>query len=175
MFSLQQQTATLAHLNVRTERHGDEPAGGADLKISFTTGNGILSEFHPRLRHGLYKAEEAPNQAEMAVGEALTERIYADLIDRVRLKHDLKGATVLIGFGLGGSSDIQMDPVDVDGFQAELHEGGSVTLTFRVKCHPTGEQVKKLYEVLGNEITISVTPAIEKQGALGLNLEPEAA
>ncbi|CPI68089.1 Uncharacterised protein [Bordetella pertussis] len=44
-----------------------------------------------------------------------------------------------------------------------------------MKCHPTGEQVKKLHEVLGNEITISVTPAIEKQGALGLNLEPEAA
>lgn len=25
MFSLQEQTAILAHLNVRTERHGDEP------------------------------------------------------------------------------------------------------------------------------------------------------
>lgn len=31
MFSLQEQTATLAHQNVRTERHGAEPAGGADL------------------------------------------------------------------------------------------------------------------------------------------------
>ncbi|WP_050556321.1 hypothetical protein [Bordetella bronchiseptica] len=36
MFSLQEQTAPLAHLNVRTERHGDEPLGGADLKIAFT-------------------------------------------------------------------------------------------------------------------------------------------
>jgi hypothetical protein len=50
-----------------------------------------------------------------------------------------------------------------------------VIITFRVKCHPSGEQVKKLYEVLGNDITISITPAVEKQGSLGLNLEPEAA
>lgn len=47
MFSLTEQTATLAHINVRAERHGDEPAGAADLKIQYTTGNGILSEFHP--------------------------------------------------------------------------------------------------------------------------------
>ena len=86
MFSITEQTATLAHINVRTERHGEEPAGAA-----------------------------------------------------------------------------------------EIMEGGSVIITFRVKCHPSGEQVKKLYEVLGNEITISITPAVDKQGSLGLNLEPEAA
>lgn len=82
---------------------------------------------------------------------------------------------MLIGFGLGGASDIELDPADVDGFAAELMEGGSVVITFRVKCHPSGEQIKKLYEVLGNEITISITPAQEKQQSLGLNLEPEAA
>ncbi|MGV8617399.1 hypothetical protein ACV36Q_30100 [Pseudomonas aeruginosa] len=56
MFSITEQTATLAYINVRTERHGEEPAGAADLKIQFTAGNGVLSEFHPRLRHALYKA-----------------------------------------------------------------------------------------------------------------------
>ena len=59
----------------------------------------------------------------------------------------------------------------MDGFSAEILEGGSCSYTFRVKCHPSGEQVKKLYEVLGREITITVTPAIEKQGSLGLPVE----
>lgn len=31
MFSITEQTATLAHINVRPENHGDEPADGADL------------------------------------------------------------------------------------------------------------------------------------------------
>lgn len=166
MFSITEQTATLAHINVRTERHGDEPAGAADLKIHFTEGNGILSEFHPTLRSMLYKAEESPEQGEMPVGEALTVRRFGDLIEKIRLKHDLIGASVVIGFGLGGSSDIQLDTADVDGFAAEIMEGGSVIITFRIKSHPTGEQIKRLYEVLGSEITISVTPAVEKQGSL---------
>lgn len=169
MFSITEQTATLAHINVRTERHGDEPAGAADLKINFTDGNGVLSEFHPVLRSFLYKQEESPDQGEMPVGDALTVRRFGDLIEKIRLKHELVGAKVLIGFGLGGASDIELDPADVDGFAAELMEGGSVVITFRVKCHPSGEQIKKLYEVLGNEITISITPAQEKQQSLGLD------
>ncbi|CAB3846104.1 hypothetical protein LMG3482_01877 [Achromobacter deleyi] len=171
MFSITEQTATLAHINVRTERHGDEPAGAADLKINFTDGNGVLSEFHPVLRSFLYKQEESPDQGEIPVGDALTVRRFGDLIEKIRLKHELIGALVVIGFGLGDSSDIDLDPADVDGFAAELMEGGSVVITFRVKCHPSGEQIKKLYEVLGNDITISITPAIEKQATLGLTLE----
>lgn len=172
MFSITEQTATLAHINVRTERHGEEPAGAADLKISFTDGNGVLSEFHPRLRHALYKAEEDPQQGSVdGVQPEPTVRVFGDLIEKIRLKHELIGAKVLIGFGLGGSSDIELDPADVDGFGLELMEGGTVITTFRVKCHPSGEQIKKLYEVLGNEITITVTPAVEKQQTLGLDLE----
>lgn len=175
MFSITKQTATLAHINVRTERHGEEPAGAADLKISFTDGNGVLSEFHPVLRSFLYKQEESPDQAEMPVGEALTVRRFGDLIEKLRLKHELIGASVLIAFGLGGDSDIELETADVDGFSVEMMEGGSVITTFRVKCHPSGEQVKKLYEVLGNQITITITPAQEKQGSLELAPEAETA
>jgi len=171
MFSITEQTATLAHINVRTERHGEEPAGAADLKISFTDSNNVLSEFHPVLRPFLYKQEESPDQGEMPVGDALTVRRFGDLIEKIRLKHELIGASVVIGFGLGGASDIELDTADVDGFAVEMMEGGSVITTFRVKCHPSGEQVKKLYEVLGNDITISITPAVDKQQTLGLNLE----
>lgn len=177
MFSITEQTATLAHINVRTERHGEEPAGAADLKVQYAAGNGTLSEFHPRLRHALYKAEEDPQQGSVdGVQPEPTVRVFGDLIDKIRLKHELVGAKVVIGFGLGGpGSDIELDPADVDGFALTLMEGGTVITSFRVKCHPSGEQIKKLYEVLGNEITISITPAQEKQQSLGLNLEPEAA
>lgn len=171
MFSLSEQTAELSHVNVRTERHGDEPAGAADLKITFTDSNELLSEFHPRLRFGLYKTDTDSNLPIELTGDIPTVRIFGDLIERIRLKHELKGATVVIGFGLGGASDIELDPADVDTFHAELMEGGSCVYSFRVKCHPSGEQVKRLYEVLGREITISVTPAIEKQGSLGLPVE----
>lgn len=168
MFSLETQKVVLAHLNVRPEKHGDENVGGADLKITFTGSNGLLSEFHPSLRSFMYKAEESGQETLVPDVEALTVRRFGDLIGTLRLKHELKGATVVIGFGLGGSSDIELDTVDVDHFAVEIMEGGSVAASFRVKCNPTGEQVKRLYEVMGGEIDISVTPAVETQGSLGV-------
>jgi len=171
MFSIQEQTATLAHLNVRTEKHGDKPHGGADIKLSFTASNGLLAEFHPVLRANLYRAEDTPsNQDDIFVAgtpgspvESLTVRRFGDLIEGINLKHELKGATVVIGFGLGGASDIDFETVDVSNFHVDLMEGGSCNYSFRVKCSPTGEQIKKLYEVLGGEVTVTVVPPTDKQ------------
>ncbi|OMG85424.1 hypothetical protein [Achromobacter xylosoxidans] len=174
MFNLYQQTAKLAQFKPRVERHGDEPAGAADLYINFTDSNSILTELHPRLRHALYKADENDPQGSTVPPEP-TQRVFGDLIEELKFKRELKGAAVVIGFGLGAPSDIVLDPVDVLNFSAGLMEGGSVNIAFRVKCHPTSDQAKKLYEVMGREITVTVTPAVEKQGSLGLNLEPEAA
>lgn len=174
MFSIHQQTAKLAHLNVRAEKHGDEDVGAADLKITFTDSSGILSEFHPTLRSMMYKAPKTPADQEdifEPAQESLTVRRFGTLIEVLRLKHEVKGATVIIGFGLGGASDIELETVDVDHFSAELLEGGSVNLTFRVKCAPTSDQIARLYEVLGGEITITVMPPDDPQQSL----LPEAA
>ncbi|WP_258304812.1 hypothetical protein, partial [Escherichia coli] len=81
--------------------------------------------------------------------EALTVRRFGNLIERLRLDFSLKGADVVIGFGLGGDSDISMDCVDVDSFFVTLMEGGTIGLTFRIKARPSGEQIKKLYEIMG--------------------------
>ncbi|MEJ2897549.1 hypothetical protein RVU96_10605 [Bordetella avium] len=170
MFSLDSQKVTLAHLNVRPENHGDEKVGGADLKIAFTESNGLLAMFHPVLRDALYRKEETPpNQEEIFQGspaDQLTVRKFGDLICPLRLKYELKGASVVIGFGLGGASNIDFETADVDHFSVELMEGGSARYGFRVKCNPTGEQIKRLYEVLGGEVDITVTPAVDKQGSL---------
>lgn len=172
-FELETTTAKLIHLNPRPEKHGEENVPACDLKVQVQAGSEILSMIHPTLRAMLYKADEQQGQ----IADALpTVRRFGNLIERLRLGVKLVGASVVIGFGLGGAgSDIELDTVDVDGFSAELMEGGSVILTFRIKATPSGEQMKRLYEVMGGEIDISITPAQEKQQSLGLNLEPEAA
>ncbi|MDQ1758985.1 hypothetical protein DAI43_17030 [Achromobacter xylosoxidans] len=172
-FELETTTAKLIHLNPRPEKHGEENVPACDLKVQVQAGSEILSMIHPTLRAMLYKPDEQQGQ----IAEALpTVRRFGNLIERLRLGVKLVGASVVIGFGLGGAgSDIELDTVDVDGFSAELMEGGRVILTFRIKATPSGEQMKRLYEVMGGEIDISITPAQEKQQSLGLNLEPETA
>lgn len=169
-FELHQQTAILRHINPRTEKHGDEDVPAADLKIEIIDNNEMLSMFHPTLRGFLYVAEDADDQLD-GMEPRLTRLRFGTLLERLTFDKALKGADVTIDFGVGGSSDIELQTVDVDKFRCTLMEGGSVSLEFRVKAQPTGEQIKKLYEVLGSEITLTVVPAIEKQGSLGLPVE----
>lgn len=170
-FQLEKQRATLIHLNPRAEKHGEENEPAADLKISVTDTNSLLAMFHPTLRSMFYKQDESEGQLEGM--DALTVRRFGPLIERVRLDFALKGADVTIGFGLGGASDVDLSTVDVDSFVLTLMEGGSVGMTFRVKARPSSEQIKRLYEIMGGEIDITVTPAIEKQGSLGLPTDVE--
>lgn len=169
-FELSQQTAILRHINPRTEKHGDEDVPAAYLKIEIIDSNEMLSMFHPTLRSFLYVEQDADEQLE-GMEPRLTKLRFGTLLERLTFDKALKGADVTIDFGVGGSSDIELQTVDVDKFRSTLMEGGSVSLEFRVKAQPTGEQIKKLYEVLGSEITLTVVPAIEKQGSLGLPVE----
>ena len=42
MLSLSRRTATLAHINVRTEKSGEENVSAVDLKITFRASNAFL-------------------------------------------------------------------------------------------------------------------------------------
>lgn len=171
-FELIEQTAKLSHINVRSETHGGETVVGADLKIVFVENNGILSEFHPRLRFAFYMKDENPQQASLEGQEPEPSiRVFGGLIKGFDIEYDLKGAEVVIKYGLGGSSDIHLETANINSFKVGLLEGGSVSMSFVIKCNPTSDQVSKLTELLGNEITISVKPAEEKQGSLGLPIE----
>lgn len=121
-FELETTRAKLIHLNPRPEKHGEENVPACDLKVQVQAGSEILSMIHPTLRAMLYKADEHQGQIEEAA--VPTVRRFGNLIERLRLGVKLVGASVVIGFGLGGAgSDIELETVDVDGFSADLMEG----------------------------------------------------
>lgn len=171
-FQLSQEKAKLVSINPYTEKHGDRDIPAASLKFQMDTGNGMLAMFHSSLRHHLYEKDDTNEQIEGV--ESLTRLRFGQMIRQIKTGISLKGAEVQIDFGLGGAkSDIYMETVTVDTVNLDLHEGGTVTMHFTVKGRPTGEQIKKLYEIFGNEVTITVTPAAEKQGSLGLPTDVE--
>lgn len=55
MFEITEGDVLLAHLNTRTEKHGDEDVGAIDLKIKCRAANTILDLFDPRLRSTLFQ------------------------------------------------------------------------------------------------------------------------
>lgn len=169
MFELETTKATFTKINVRSECHGNEKETGIDLFINIRTGNEILSELHPSLRHFLFVKNENPENESLAgIDDQLTVRRMGNLIETLGgLNCEVKGAEVVIGYGTGGRSDITLGPADVNKFNIEIFEGGSVDLGFKVSISkPGAENIKKLSELLGGEIDITVTPPVDPQGSL---------
>lgn len=68
------------------------------------------------------------------------------------------GAELTVHYGTGGKSDITLEDCTVDGFALEPMDGGTVVITFRVKCNPDEKAVGKLSTLMGGEIEFSLVP-----------------
>ena len=158
MFSLDKKSATLDNLNLRAEKHGDETVPAADLKVSMQASNLILNAFDQSLRLAFWRRPGAGEQAELIDDDSHLTVLRFPKIKTIKYEHELKGCAVEIEYGLGGTSNILLQWCDVDKFTFDPLEGGSVNVAFRVKCRPTGDQVARLYDLIQDDIVITITP-----------------
>lgn len=182
MLSMETRTATLIDLNPRTERHGEESVKAADLKMRFDAPNAILDEFCYGLLDALY---EAPPEPEATHPDQLFTKDDAPVpplpkvIRRWKLMPAFKwglemiGRKVTIAYGIG-ASDVVLDGSTVDKFEFTLLDGGTVTVTYRVKCYPDSEQIAALYDLLDSEVDITIELGKERKKRGQLSLDDDA-
>ncbi len=65
MFHLDRATATLAHVNLRAEIHGEDKKPAADLKLTITGPNSLLDLFDEKLRGAIYTSPPARDAEEL--------------------------------------------------------------------------------------------------------------
>ncbi|WP_103035275.1 hypothetical protein [Castellaniella caeni] len=159
MLSLDHQIGQFTNFNPRPEKHGPESVPGADLKISMTVSNDVLNEFQPTLKSMLFREPE-PNEEDLldkAGTPGLTRLRFGNRINKIGWAYDIVGADFTIHYGTG-KHDIELSDTTVDGFTFEPMDGGSVVVTFRVKCSPNEQQGGKLFTLMGGEIEFSLVP-----------------
>lgn len=160
--SMADQVGKFVNFNLRPEKHGDSNVPGADLKISFTSSNTMLADLHPSLKTFLFRAPE-PGEMDMvdqaSDGELPLNRLrFGSSVKSIRWNHEIVGAKFVVHYGTGGKSNITLDETTIDGFVIEPMDGGSVVITFRVKCNPDETSIAKLATLMGGEIEFSMTP-----------------
>lgn len=147
----------LAHLNVRTETHGEEDKTAIDLKCRWTTGNEALLQFHPMLRPALYSPPPADQVPVDGVEPGLPVRNFTHL-GPLRWGDEVR-ASLAIHHGLGDHEDILLGDCTVDGFAVECLEGGSVRITFTAKCVCEDERILgRLPLLLERDVPMTVLP-----------------
>lgn len=159
MFELDQQAAKLVHLNVREEKHGDDPVPAIDLKISADVPNTFLSQLHATLKWSLY--DKAPTVD--VVDDTHMPVLRYKMMEPIRWKGEMKEASIkIIGAEAAGNIDFI---AAVNMLLLDCLEGGTVRISFRVQAVVDAFMVGQLAALLGQDIEITIVPpakAIEK-------------
>lgn len=172
-FALPEPTiVTIEHINVRDENHGDEKVTAIDVKLSMECSNHILALFHPLMRLWLYFKSSSPaSRTEQPALDLEEPNDLPDLrfphLDPLKWHEDLEGRTLVLDYGIGGSSNVKFADCKANEFKIECKQGGTVKLTWRVQCSQPGERaIGKLAGILKHQVPATMIGSPESLALL---------
>jgi len=152
MFSLDKQACKLVDVNPRSEKNGKDNTLASDLKFEITAGNDFLHKLHPDLQVCLYTSHvkdphpgHYPNLRLPFMGAVPWNKEYA-------------GYELRVDHGIDEDDPIVVTGCVINNFKIEAQEGGTVVVDVRVQCHPGGDVLGMLCELIQSEVQISLVP-----------------
>lgn len=160
-FSLDDARCKVRSVSFRTEKHGPEEVPAVDLKLDFTRPATDLAMFGPQLRDALFWRD--PSAAETSLLDDIDPSLEEPNLRCPMLKGPFAidvsyiGCAVTIEWGLGGPSDIVLDPCKVNRVRIEPLEGGSVVITLRVQYSGIDDKTAgRLAMLIDQETVVSI-------------------
>lgn len=162
MLTLEKQKAKLTNLNARSEKHGEEHVGAADLAFTFDASNDVLSEFDPALKSSLYrKPDSNGDQGELLEGgPGWMPKLRFPLMSAFKWKATLEKASLLISHGRHQVEFAEIKTADAWAFEPK--DGGTVSVSFRVQCYPDEKQIGRLFSMIQEDVELTLSPPIER-------------
>lgn len=151
MLQLDNHSASVANLNVRKERHGDESQLAVDVKLETQASNEILDSLDKGLREALFRKPGKGEQQALPIdGNNLTAVKFPSL-EPVKLTHEYAGYEVEIDGDLEATEAIVLVDAKIKKLAIAPIEGGSVGLTFTVSAEADANDVADLADALIRE------------------------
>ena len=161
MLQLATALATLAHINLRVEKVGKEKTRpAADLKFTVNLPNTQLDQISPGLLQSLYRRpNEQGHQGDLTAPdpEAMTTLRHPKAKPWASTE-DWPGYAVQLHAGEFAPTDVELEMTTLKGITCEAKNGGTVEVSFSIGCHPTGADVGALYELMGKEVDLTLSP-----------------
>lgn len=161
MLQLATALATLAHINLRVEKVGKEKTRpAADLKITVNLPNTQLDQISPGLLQSLYRRpNEQGHQGDLTAPDpdAMTTLRHPKAKPWASTE-DWPGYAVKVHAGEFSPVDVELEMTTLKSISCEAKNGGTVEVSFSIGCHPTGADVGALYELMGKEVDLTLSP-----------------
>lgn len=160
MLRFTEQPATISSVNVRAEKHGEDPVPACDVGITFECGAKVLDSLGKGLREVLYANEDGRQARVPGSGDAEDgpKRRFPNLRP---LGFDMEwpGYKVGIVWGdLASSITLDLSDVTVKKIKAEPKDGGTVAVSLQMQCHPKKEIYGDLAQLNQREIKLALAP-----------------
>jgi len=151
----------LKSINVRAEMHGTEPVPAVDIYFVHVGSNDVLDQFDTGLKGIFYMPASGKSKTPELPGvEAATSmpQLRSTSIEMpVPLSREYLGRNLVIDFGLGGKSNIELSACDVNAFKVNCQEGGTVETTFRVQASGLDEKsLGKISSLVKHDVKITL-------------------
>jgi hypothetical protein len=149
-FTLVKERVFFAHMNLRSEKHGDESEPALDVKFELTTANSVLKKLSPDLLDALYDFDK---QAD--VEDDFKRKLKFPLLGV--LPWDLELPRTMLTVHDVDGNDITLYDGKTNKLRIEALDGGTVKLVFRCQFSaPDEDAVASLMRVLQQDVPISL-------------------
>jgi len=161
-FALEKFTPVLLKsINVRAEMHGTEPVPAVDVYFVLTGSNDVLDQFDAGLKGIFYMPANGksvdPDLPGIEAATSMPQLRSTSIEMPVPLSREYLGRNLVIDFGLGGKSNIELSACDVNAFKVNCQEGGTVETTFRVQASGLDEKsLGKISSLVKHEVKITL-------------------
>lgn len=147
MFTVENHETELAHLNTRTEKHGEENAPAADLKLVVTGPHSLIECFGEGLREFLFREPGVGEDKQTALDLGGDKRIKVRYpkIKPVTLDDEFPGYTVILSPGLDTGEPLTFKGAKLKQFRFRAIDGGAVEVTFSAAVYPDEHQAGVLF------------------------------
>lgn len=154
MFEIQRQPVKLVHLNIRTEKHGEDDVRAVDMKFERVGANTLLDELVPGLRTALYRGGQPGDQSDAFNGE-LTTLLFPQIEMPLKLEGEWPGYVASIATGVDPDDALVLTS-ELKKQKVEAVQGGSAKHEFTLSAYPDDEDLVRLASALGRECELTL-------------------
>ncbi|MCI2243830.1 hypothetical protein L3067_04305 [Xanthomonas sp. PPL568] len=160
MFQLDKHEASIANVNQRIQRHGEERQLAADIKFVLSVSNEALDSFDPTLRADLFrKPGSGEQQALPQIGHAALTQVKHPALEPLKLNHELTGYELELAGMLETGDPVVLVDVKLKRFVIEPKEGGSVAMTFTASAEVDADEISELSAAfIREDVLLTLTP-----------------
>lgn len=161
MFELRQQHAKVSYLNVRPEKHGEDPVVACDIGLVTDQSADILDEIAKGLKAALYVKPKAPTQSELAEGAPPVEEgpqlRFDGVLGPLKLQKEYAGYGLRLTWGdIASTVMVKLDDVKACKLKAEAKQGGTVELRCQIQARPGEGQMDQLCLLMDRDVTVDL-------------------